>query len=101
MNTKKCPIKNLFSEISKMWVMSIIREIYLWNTSFNKIKKELWNISSKTLSERLKELQDFWFVERNIVSNQPIKIEYKLTKKWTSFSKEVENLNTWAKWWWY
>lgn len=84
-----------------MWTLQIIREIYLWNNNFNAIKKELWNISSKTLSERLKELQESGFIERNIVSEQPIKIEYHLTKKWKCFSIQIDKLNDWANKWGY
>jgi DNA-binding HxlR family transcriptional regulator len=101
MNDNKCSIKSLFWEISKMWVLQIIRELYLWNNTFNSIKRELWSISSKTLSERLKELQESWFVSRKIVSEQPIKIEYYLTDKWLSFSDETDKLNQWAQKWWY
>jgi DNA-binding HxlR family transcriptional regulator len=98
---KWCPVTSLFNQISKMWVLQILRSIYLWNDTFNEIKKSLWNISSKTLSERLKELQENWFIDRKIISEQPIKITYTLSEKWISFSKETEKLNTWAAKWEY
>lgn len=97
--TGKCHINTLFNQISKMWVLQIIRSIFLWNNTFNEIKKNLWAISSKTLSERLKELQENWFIERNIISEQPIKINYSLSEKGLSFSEEIEKLNSWASKW--
>lgn len=101
MNKNKCPITGLFNQISKMWVLQILRTIYLWNNTFNEIKKSLWGISSKTLSERLKELKLNWFIDRKIISEQPIKINYSLTSKWISFWKKMDNLNSWAKQWQY
>lgn len=96
---KSCPIKSLFNDISKMWVLDILWVMYEWETWFNAIKTNIPGISSKVLSDRLKELQEKWFVDRNIISEQPVKIEYSLTKKWFSFTKETEGLNTWAEKW--
>ncbi len=101
MEHTKCWVKILFNQISKMWVLQILREIYLWKNTFTEIKKSLWKISSKTLSERLSDLQQDWFVVKEIVSITPLKIQYSLTQKWLSFSKETERLNVWANEWWY
>ena len=38
-------------------------------------------------------------IEKNIVSQSPVKIEYSLTKKWQSFSKHVDGIAVWAKEW--
>ncbi len=101
MEHTKCWVKILFNQISKMWVLQILREIYLWKNTFTEIKKSLWKISSKTLSERLSDLQQDWFVVKEMVSITPLKIQYSLTQKWLSFSKETERLNVWANEWWY
>ena len=98
---KQCPIIGLFNDISKMWVLQLLWTIHSWKITFNEIKKNLWNISSKTLTIRLKELQFSGFIERKIVSEQPIKINYNLTKKGISFSTEIDKLNSWANKWWY
>lgn len=94
---KWCSLVNLFNVISKMWVLHILRSIYLWNSTFSDIQLSLWTISSKTLSSRLKELQEEWFISREIISEQPIKIKYSLTEKWKNFSNEVDKLWEWAK----
>lgn len=97
--TNSCSINKLFNQISKMWVLKIIREIASWKNSFNEIKKSLWSISSKTLSDRLKDLVADWFISKEIVSTTPLKVRYIFTKKWESFYKEIENLNKWADNW--
>lgn len=84
-----------------MWVLHILRSIYLWNSTFSDIQWSLGTISSKTLSGRLKELQDEWFISREIISEQPIKIKYSLTQKWQNFSDEIDKLWEWARWNWY
>jgi len=97
--TITCPIITLFSQISKQWTLLLIYKIWKWEKYFSRLKTSLNWISSRTLSERLKELQKDWFIERNIVSEQPIKIEYTLTKKWESFKLELNRLSKWWEKW--
>ncbi len=82
-------------------VLHILKSISLWNSSFSDIQQSLWTISSKTLSARLKELQDENFVIRKIVSEQPIKIKYSLTQKGISFTNELEKVWEWSRKNWY
>jgi len=71
----------------------------MWEKTFSWLKRGLEWISSRTLSLRLKDLQELWFVKRLIVQEQPIKIEYTLTEKWDSLTFELEKLWKWAiKW---
>lgn len=96
-----CPINSLFNEIGRMWILQILREISQWNIRFNTIKNSLWRISSKTLSEKLKELQENWYIEKKNVSLSPVVIEYHLTKKWKSFKQACIWLENWAIDWGY
>lgn len=92
-----CPVVAVFWMLSKQWVLNILYNIWNWKNKFSTLKKELWAISSKTLSSRLKELQEDWIIIRSIISEQPIKIEYTLSEKGLSLSKELDNLSKWAR----
>lgn len=48
---------------------------------FNEIRDQLPGISGRTLSQRLKELEDQGLVARKIFDERPVRIEYSLTKK--------------------
>ncbi len=80
-------------------MLFIIRAIADGASCYSEMEKELQNINPSILSSRLKELQDFGFVEKKIVSESPVKIEYKLTKKWKSFSQQIENIVNWSVEW--
>jgi DNA-binding HxlR family transcriptional regulator len=71
----------------------------MWEKTFSWLKKSLSGISSRTLSLRLKDLQELWFIKRLIIQEQPIKIEYHLTDKGKSLTFELEKLWTWAQVW--
>jgi DNA-binding HxlR family transcriptional regulator len=97
--TNSCPVNNLFLQLSKQWILLIFHKLSMWEKTFSGLKRSLEWISSRTLSLRLKDLQELWFVDRLIVQEQPIKIEYTLTKKGESLTLELEKLWNWAiKW---
>lgn len=48
---------------------------------FNAIREALPGISGRTLSQRLKDLEDQGLVARTLYDERPVRIEYSLTKK--------------------
>ena len=48
---------------------------------FNEMRAALPGISGRTLSQRLKELEEQGLVERKLFDERPVRIEYSLTKK--------------------
>lgn len=99
--TKTCPVINLFSQISQQRTLLIIYKLWKWEIYFSSIKRSLEWISSRTLSVRLKELQEYELIKREIVSEQPVRIEYRLTEKGESFKKELDRLSAWWEEWGY
>lgn len=48
---------------------------------FNEIREQLAGISGRTLSQRLKELEEQGLVARTVHDERPVRIEYSLTRK--------------------
>lgn len=96
---KTCPAMQIFSFLSRRWTLLVIHALNNGQNTFNAMKRELGSISSRTLSERLKDLEMMKFVERKIVSEQPLKIEYQLTPRAQSFETHLSNIGNWAKEW--
>jgi DNA-binding HxlR family transcriptional regulator len=76
---KSCPIEATFKIIGKKWAVLIIREMFRGTKQFNRFLENIEGITPKVLTERLRELEKFGVVERRIVSEYPIKVEYELT----------------------
>lgn len=89
-----CPMAQLFEIIGKKWVIFIIRTINEWEHTFNGIREKLWGLNAKILTDRLTELEEKWFVSRDIVNEKPVKIRYNLTSLWQELWKELESLGT-------
>ena len=79
---KNCPVDNTFKIIGKKFTFHIIRDMAMRNqTRFNEFLRTIENINPKTLSLRLKELEEADLIQRTVYDESPIRIEYTLTQK--------------------
>ncbi|RLM95281.1 helix-turn-helix domain-containing protein [Haloarcula sp. Atlit-7R] len=62
---------------------------------FSDLKSRLDGVSSKMLSESLSSLEDEALVTREIVSDQPVRVEYSLTERGSALEPVVEELLRW------
>ncbi|MCF2140439.1 MAG: helix-turn-helix transcriptional regulator [Candidatus Lokiarchaeota archaeon] len=71
----------IFQLIQKKWVIQIVNAIVtLKNPFYNEIKNHIEKISSKTLSIRLKELENLQIISRHVIDSQPIRVLYTCTE---------------------
>src|SRR5919197_2008630 len=86
---KSCPIETTFRIIGKRWTVLIIREILRGNTQFNRFMENIEGISSKVLTERLRELERLGIIRRRIVSEYPLRVEHSLTEVGKGFEPVI------------
>lgn len=102
-NIKHCPISKAAKLIGDIWVILIIKELLNGTKRFNQLQNTLIPpdskscISSKTLTERLKMLENEGVVDRKVFAEVPAKVEYSLTEKGQAISKIVEDLKTFGE----
>ena len=79
---KNCPIDNSLKIVGKKFTIHIVRNMLLLKQKkFNEFLKSIEDISTKTLSIRLKEMEDGGLITRNIIERRPLHVEYNLTEK--------------------
>lgn len=75
-----CPLEGVMEIISKRWAILIIGAIGNHKTlRYTEIMKLLGNISPKSLSDRLKELEKAELIKRKAFAEIPPRVEYTLT----------------------
>lgn len=95
--TLVCPLDEIMNVISKKWTMLIINAIGNGQkVRYNKIIQQLKGINSKTLSDRLKELEKYGLIERKAYMEIPPRVEYSLTKKGRTLRKAILPLMEWT-----
>ena len=79
---KGCPINNSLMIFQQKFALSIIRNMMMLKQSkFSQFLGSIEGINTKTLSIRLKELEGYGLIERNVTQQRPLQVEYSLTKK--------------------
>ncbi|OUJ18686.1 DNA-binding transcriptional regulator HxlR family [Methanonatronarchaeum thermophilum] len=78
-----CTKSDLSNKINKKWTMCIINILGVEEGKrFNEIKKDsMGNINSRTLSMRLKELQNEGIISREVKPKAPPEVRYILTEE--------------------
>lgn len=94
-----CYFKKAFETLEGKWTFHIINELFDGTKRFGQLRKELPGISPKTLSQRLKELEDRGILIRTQYSTIPPTVEYSLTEKGQSLKSVMVTLKEWGKKW--
>jgi Predicted transcriptional regulators len=91
----KCPETPLGRAIELLgdaWILLIVMHLLPGAMRFNALRLSLGRISSKTLSNRLKMLEELGFVQRQAFLEIPPHVEYHLTEKGLELGKVIEAL---------
>jgi DNA-binding HxlR family transcriptional regulator len=74
-------LEESFNLLSQKWNLEILYTLFLKNTSsFNELKKIL-GVNSRTLSDKLKSLKRYGYIERMVETGPPLRVRYILTIK--------------------
>ena len=66
---------------------------------FSEISNAVPELSDRLLSERMKELEAEGIVERHVIDDTPVRVEYSLTAKGEALEPAVRALKRWANAW--
>ncbi|HZA69106.1 MAG TPA: helix-turn-helix domain-containing protein [Nitrososphaeraceae archaeon] len=90
---RSCPIDNSLKIIGKKFTMHILRNmILLKQNRFNQFLESIEGINTKTLSVRLREMEEEGLINRAVISNRPVQTEYSITEKGKTLEPVLELL---------
>ena len=93
-----CPVRDVMSVASDQWSILILLWLgYFPVLRFNKLKKYVYGISNKVLSQRLKVLEADGYIARKAYPEVPIRVEYKLTSFGESYVERLLELTEWMQ----
>ena len=82
--------------LGKRWMGLIISQLLVGPQRFGEMESSL-PISGKLLSERLKELEKWGVVTRNVYPEIPVRIEYELTERGRDMEPIIKAIQYWAE----
>ena len=83
--------------IGRRWTGAIIFVLLQRTCRFATLRDAIPDITDKMLSERLQELEQEGLVERVVVPDTPVRVEYSLTKKGKALAEPINSLANWAE----
>jgi len=91
-------IKQIMNIFGGKWAFVIIGKLHEGSKHFNELCRDL-EISTKSLSDTLKNLEANGVITRTVFSTTPVKIEYSLTDKGRDFEQVFFAMREWGTKW--
>lgn len=83
--------------IGKRWSGVIIRAMFGGAKHFSEFTANIPGLSDRLLSLRLKELETAGLVQRVVIPDKPVRIEYGLTEKGKALRPVIKEIERWAR----
>lgn len=96
-HSKLCPIAKTLEIIGGKWTILIIRDLLKKPRRFLELQKTIGGANPRTLSARLKDLEEYGIIKKKIYPEIPPHTEYALTKKGLTLSGVLEQMKKWGK----
>jgi DNA-binding HxlR family transcriptional regulator len=94
-----CPVCRTADIVCGKWTMLVIRDLAEGRARFCELERSLAGISPRTLSLRLRALEEEGIVERQTFPEVPPRVEYALTEKGRALVPIVESMRAYGREW--
>lgn len=99
MSDSDCPVCACAEIISGKWTLLVIRDLATGPRRFCELERSLEGISPRTLSLRLRALEEHGVVKRHTYPEVPPRVEYALTEKGSDLAPLIEDMRAYGNRW--
>jgi DNA-binding HxlR family transcriptional regulator len=92
-----CAVSKTLKIVGSKWTMLLLHNIFDGKKRFGELQRALPGISPKTLTLRLRELEENGIIDKKVYAEVPLHIEYSLTEKGKSLRGVFKSLEDWGK----
>ena len=90
-------IEPVLEMLEGKWTLQLLRELFNGVKRFGELRRSLHPISPKTLTDRLRLLEERGIVMRTIYSEVPLHVEYQLTERGKRLQPIFVAMNIWVQ----
>jgi len=94
-----CPVCRTAEIVCGKWTLLLVRELAEGRSRFCELERSLTGISPRTLSLRLRGLEQEGIVERQTYAEVPPRVQYALTAKGRALLPIIEDMRTYGERW--
>jgi DNA-binding HxlR family transcriptional regulator len=95
----QCPVCRTANIVCGKWTLLVIRDLAGGSSRFCELERSLEGISPRTLSLRLRSLEEEGIVDRNTFPEVPPRVEYVLTDKGQALVPLIEDMRRYGVRW--
>ena len=99
MSNSSCPVCRTAEIVCSKWTMLVIRDLARGRSRFCELERSLEGISPRTLSLRLRALEEEGIVRRTTYAEVPPRVEYALTEKGVALLPIIESMRAYGETW--
>ena len=94
-----CPVCRTADIVCGKWTLLLVRDLAEGRSRFCELERSLQGISPRTLSLRLRALEEEGMVARSTFPAVPPRVEYALTEKGLALIPIIEDMRTYGERW--
>jgi DNA-binding HxlR family transcriptional regulator len=94
-----CPVCKTAEIVCGKWTLLLIRDLAEGRSRFCELERSLAGISPRTLSLRLRALEEEGIVERHTFHEVPPRVEYALTEKGRALIPIIDDMRAYGEQW--
>ena len=94
-----CPVCRTADIVCGKWTLLLVRELAEGRSRFCELERSLAGISPRTLSLRLRALEEEGIVRRTTYAEVPPRVEYALTQKGEALLPIIESMRDYGEMW--
>ncbi|WP_244226670.1 winged helix-turn-helix transcriptional regulator [Paenibacillus protaetiae] len=98
---QKCfvAVNEALQVIHNKWAFQVITQLYYNRQRFNELRRNVGDISVKSLIDILRHLEKLQIVHREVYPTIPASVEYSLTEKGREYRKILLQMREWGEKW--
>jgi DNA-binding HxlR family transcriptional regulator len=94
-----CPVCVTAEIVCGKWTLLLVRDLAAGRSRFCELERSLAGISPRTLSLRLRALEEEGIVERHTFPEMPPRVEYALTEKGRALLPIIDDMRAYGEHW--
>ncbi|MEK5056916.1 winged helix-turn-helix transcriptional regulator [Paenibacillus shunpengii] len=98
---QKCfvAVNEALQVIHNKWAFQVITQLYYSRQRFNQLRRNVGDLSVKSLIDTLRHLEQLQIVNREVYPTIPVSVEYSLTEKGKEYRKVLLQMREWGEKW--
>jgi DNA-binding HxlR family transcriptional regulator len=95
----ECPVQATARIVSGKWTLLVLRDLAGGACRFGELERSLTGISPRTLSQRLRMLEEEGVIERRQYAEMPPRVDYRLTPKGRALVPLIDEMRAYGDRW--